>query len=241
MSRAARRARSLVHAWTRHATPALQAHAYYRAAIIKGAQIMPATAATHAAATLGTTTAVQAGVNAALAAATTATFTSAAARYMAVPAQITFEYGIALVKDIPADRLAHMPHPTMNHAAFNIGHLAIYPNRILMLLGRNDLIVDNPRYTELFAAGKPCVEQDGRYPDKGEIVHEYIAGYRKALEILPTVTDELLAKPNPIEGRMRERFPLVGIAVNFLLNNHHMSHLGQVSAWRRAIGLGSVM
>ena len=187
------------------------------------------------------TTATAPGIAPPSASAAATPFASTAVRYMAVPAQLTFEYGIALVKDIPAEKFAHMPHPTMNHAAFNLGHLTIYPNRILMLLGRNDLIVDNPRYTELFAAGKPCVEQDGRYPDKSEIVHEYIAGYRRALEILPTVTDDVLAKPNPIEGRMRERFPLVGIAVNFLLNNHHMSHLGQVSAWRRAIGLGSVM
>ena len=170
-----------------------------------------------------------------------ANFASEAVRYMAVPAQLTFEYGVMLAKDIPAEKFAHMPHPSMNHAAFNYGHLAIYPNRILMLLGRNDLIADNPRFTELFAAGKPCVEQDGRYPGKAEIIDEYTNGYRKVLEILRTVTDGVLAKPNPIEGRMRERFPLVGIAVNFLLNSHHMSHLGQVSAWRRAIGLGSVM
>lgn len=168
-------------------------------------------------------------------------FASAAASYMAVPARLSLEYALGLVKDIPADKFAHMPHPTMNHPAFNIGHLALYPNRIFMLIDRKDLIVDNPRYAELFAAGVACVEQDGRYPDKSEIVHTFTTGYRKVLDVLPTVTDAVLARTNPVEGRMRERFPLVGIAVNFLLCSHTMSHLGQISAWRRAIGLPSVM
>ena len=88
---------------------------------------------------------------------------SEAVRYMAVPAQLTFEYGLMLAKDIPAEKFAHMPHPSMNHAAFNYGHLAIYPNRILMLLGRNDLIVDNPRFTELLGERGVLVwEADGR-------------------------------------------------------------------------------
>jgi hypothetical protein len=43
----------------------------------------------------------------------------------------------------------------------------------------------------------------------------------------------------PDESR-RERFPTVGAATNFLLNDHLMFHAGQVSAWRRAVGLGSV-
>jgi hypothetical protein len=199
-------------------------------------------AAVQAAASTATSAAVQAGVNAALSAATsTNSFASAAAHYMTAPAKRSFDYALTLVKDIPADKFAHMPHPNMNHPAFNLGHLSIYPNRIFTLLDRKDLVVDNPRYTELFAAGVACVEQDGRYPAKDEIVHAFTTGYTKLLNIMPTVTDAMLAKPNPIEGRMREIFPLVGIGVNFMLNNHTMMHLGQISAWRRAVGLPSVM
>jgi hypothetical protein len=35
--------------------------------------------------------------------------------------------------------------------------------------------------------------------------------------------------------------PTIGAVANFLLSAHHMMHLGQVSAWRRAVGLGSVL
>jgi hypothetical protein len=34
--------------------------------------------------------------------------------------------------------------------------------------------------------------------------------------------------------------PTVGAAVNFMLGGHLQMHLGQVSAWRRAMGLGSI-
>jgi hypothetical protein len=168
-------------------------------------------------------------------------FASPAVQYMAAPARMSFDYGLLLARDIPADTFAHMPHPTMNHPAFNFGHLSLYPNRIFLLIDRKDLIEEDARYAELFAAGKPCVEQDGRYPHKDEIMQRFTDAYRKAYEVLPAVTDAVLAQPNPIEGRMRERLPLVGIAVNFLLNNHVMSHLGQVSAWRRAMGMAGVM
>ncbi|MEY4102879.1 MAG: hypothetical protein RL461_81, partial [Planctomycetota bacterium] len=43
------------------------------------------------------------------------------------------------------------------------------------------------------------------------------------------------------EGVFKERFPVLGQAVLFLCNNHQMMHLGQISAWRRVMGLGSAM
>ena len=146
-----------------------------------------------------------------------------------------------LVNDIPAQQFAHMPHPTMNHPAFCIGHLSLYPNRVFNIIGQPKLIKEKPGYPELFQAGVACVEQDGRYPHKDEIVSYFMERYNAVATALASVPDEVLQRENPMEGRMREIFPLVGIAVNFLTNNHLMMHLGQVSAWRRAVGLGSVM
>ena len=49
----------------------------------------------------------------------------------------------------------------------------------------------------------------------------------------------ILAQENPIEG-FRSRAPTIGDAANFLMNSHAMFHLGQLSAWRRAMGLASI-
>lgn len=153
----------------------------------------------------------------------------------------TIGYAELLVKDIPPAKFAHKPHPTMNHPAFIIGHLSLYPNKVFTVLSQPRLIVEKPGFAELFQAGVQCVEQEGRYPGKDEIVAYYLERHKALIQAMGNVSDEALARENPIEGRLKEKFPLVGIAVNFLLNNHHMSHLGQLSAWRRAMGLPSVM
>lgn len=150
-------------------------------------------------------------------------------------------YAEKLVKDIPAEQFSHMPHPTMNHPAFCMGHLSLYPNRAFLIISQPKLVKEKPGYPELFQAGAACVEQDGRYPHKDEIVGYFMERYNAAVNALAELPDEVLQRENPLEGRMREIFPLVGIAINFLMNNHCMMHLGQISAWRRAVGLGSVM
>ena len=45
------------------------------------------------------------------------------------------------------------------------------------------------------------------------------------------------AEPHPDEGT-RKYFPTVGDMIIFLMTSHEMDHLGQIAAWRRAMGLG---
>jgi hypothetical protein len=163
------------------------------------------------------------------------------AEYFVMPARRSLGYGEKLVADIPADVFTHMPHPTMNHPAFIIGHLSLYPNRILAMMGLDKLVVPKAGYPELFQAGVACVAQDGRYPGKDELVGYYRERYAAVIDAVSRADDEVFARENPLEGRIKEMFPIVGLAVNFMLNNHHMMHLGQISAWRRAMALPSVM
>lgn len=163
------------------------------------------------------------------------------ADYFLAPFRRNLGYADLLVRDIPADVFAHKPAPTLNHPAFNIGHLSLYPNRIFTMLSRSDLVVEKPGFSDLFKAGSPCVEQDGRYPHKDEILAYFRERHAAVAEYISQVGEDVWQRENPIEGRLRELFPLVGMGVNFMLNNHMMSHLGQVSAWRRVMGLPSVM
>ncbi len=175
------------------------------------------------------------------AAATVAPITLNASHYITQCLLRSIGFAERVVSDIPADKFAFRAVPGANHPAFIVGHLSLYPNRIFTLIGRKDLIVDRPGWPEMFQAGTPCSDDASKYPSKDVLVTAMLDGYRKVAEVLPTVSDEPLARDNPMEGRMREIFPKVGIAVNFLCNNHLMMHLGQISTWRRAIGLGSVM
>ncbi len=157
------------------------------------------------------------------------------------PAKMSLGYADGLCKDIPAAKFGHMPHPKMNHPAFNMGHLSLYPNRLMQMLGLDRHVKEKAGWDLLFKAGVECVENDGRYPSKDEIVEFYMDRYKTVIELLPSVGDDVFTRENPAEGRFKEMLPSVGNVAIFMLTSHPMMHLGQISAWRRAMGMGSVM
>ncbi len=155
--------------------------------------------------------------------------------------RVTLFYGGEIVKSIPADRFCEIPVKEINHPAFCVGHLSIYANFVLELLGRTDLKFAMPYGDEHFKMGAPCVAQDGRYPSKEVLVATWNDAWSVVAKVLPEIDEATLARENPMQGRMRERFPTVGSVVNFLCGAHNMMHIGQVSSWRRAAGLGSAL
>ncbi len=129
-----------------------------------------------------------------------------------------------------------------NHPTFVYGHLAIYPDRIFKMLGREDLAKTDARYEELFAPTVSC-EHDGdcaKYPPLSEVFARYAERTDALIEFLKTVDDAALSKPNPNDA-MRDRFPTIGAMAAFMLQGHTMMHLGQISAWRRVMGMGEAM
>lgn len=155
--------------------------------------------------------------------------------------------GASLCSDIDPSTAARFPPGEAgvirtNHPVFIFGHLALYPRRALELCGLDASGIDVPeRYDELFAAGKECIEAtDGSHPSLDDVLGCWKASTEAAIARLPEADDAILAQENPIEG-FRSRAPTIGDAANFLMNSHAMFHLGQLSAWRRAMGLASVM
>lgn len=173
------------------------------------------------------------------AAATTANPLSSFAQLILPGAELGLRYAEQLVTTIPADIFARMPMKDLNSAAFNIGHLSIYGDRICTLCGRADLVTPMPYSADLFKAGAPCLDQPGLYPEKDVLVATFLERQRRAITALTSADEKVLRAENPAEGRMKEMFPTIGGAVNFLLVGHVAMHLGQVSAWRRVMGLGS--
>ncbi|NBV64822.1 MAG: DinB family protein [Planctomycetes bacterium] len=172
---------------------------------------------------------------------TTATQTSIGSM-IAAGLRMAIGYGTKLCEDVPADKFGHMPHPNMNSALFNMAHLTIYTERCLQMIGREDLAQTvDPKWEEQFKNGAQCVEQDGRYPGKEAIMKRYVERYTVVASALDAADDAVFTKPNPMGGRMTEMLPTMGAAVMFLCGSHMQMHLGQVSAWRRAMGMGSIM
>ena len=130
-----------------------------------------------------------------------------------------------------------------NHPTFVYGHLSLYNAMLIGMLGQDASAAAVPdTYEGLFKHGVECVDDpDGSaYPSLQEAVKHYQRGSAAAIDAIDACTDEQLSAQTPDEN-FRSVFPTVGDAANFLLNDHVMFHLGQVSTWRRAEGLGSAM
>lgn len=160
--------------------------------------------------------------------------------------ELSLGYTDRLMVGIPADQFARFASPggqvvESNHPAFILGHLALYPSKIVGELGRQDLALSAPdQFETVFSKDAKCVDDpDGSiYPAMDDVVEFFKNAHAKALAALREADDATLQQANPNE-RMSGKFPTIGSMHGFYVGGHMMMHLGQLSAWRRMAGLGA--
>ncbi len=169
-----------------------------------------------------------------------------------VTARKTFGYAEKLLAGIDPVAAARFPRfgsganqtvINTNHPVFVYGHLAVYPSRMLEIVGMDaSAVKPNETYAKLFPAGVECVDDmaGNVYPSLHEVAENCMKWNTLAMDKLAGLSDEAFNAENTNE-RSRESFPRIGILLTFLLNNHPMMHLGQVSAWRRCFGMPAAM
>lgn len=131
-----------------------------------------------------------------------------------------------------------------NHATFVYGHLAIYPQMIMVTVGAEPGEAAVPEsYQELFMHGVECHhDPDGLiYPGFDEVRSNFVKAHDAVRAHLATLDDETLNRAISSNERLREIFGTSDAMSLFMLHDHLMFHLGQLSTWRRCMGLGSVM
>lgn len=162
---------------------------------------------------------------------------------IATSAKVTTGYAKGLLNGIEPARAARMPDGVRsNHPAWILGHLSTYPDKILPMLDRQDLVRPiEEHYEGLFDHASECRDDaDGSiYPAFADISERFFARHEAVIGALAETPDEVFAKANTLA--LEERFPTAGDLTNFLLTGHSMMHLGQLSAWRRCMGLGPAM
>lgn len=164
--------------------------------------------------------------------------------------RLAMHYGTEMIKGVDPKQFARLApgeggkRVKSNHPAWVYGHLSNYPGRALELLGHPDAKkhVDE-RYQALFKNGTECLDDpEGTiYPPMQEIMKRWESGYKALFAILEQTPDEVYQRENPAEGRFKEVMPTLGAVAGFIAGAHQMSHLGQVSAWRRFMGLPPAM
>jgi hypothetical protein len=146
-------------------------------------------------------------------------------------------YAAKLVADIPDEKLADQPVASivMNHGAWTLGHLAwAFDNGVGMLGGPKKLEAWKP----IVGQGSIPVADRSKYPPKEELLAALKESQTRALDALLAASPETLGTPS--NERIRHIFPTTGSGIVGLLSTHQGNHLGQLSAWRRAMGFKGV-
>jgi uncharacterized damage-inducible protein DinB len=149
--------------------------------------------------------------------------------------EINLKRAIQLVDDVADEQMAAQPSGLVNHPAWTLGHLAATSDAIA---GRFGLPSTFPEaWRDSFRMGGIPSGDGADYPAKEKLVAQLRAQHERVAEAVAAAGAERLGQPTP-NPRMRERFPTVGDFTAALMTNHEANHIGQLAAWRRAMGLG---
>lgn len=152
-------------------------------------------------------------------------------------------YAQRLVDGLSDEQMTTTPVTGLvNHPAWTLGHLASASALLTEDLGGQ---IDFPKeWSELFlrkGPGDPTLPDpdSAKYPSKKDLLDELCRQHEKVKQLLRQQTDDELKKAVP--WKFRNHMPALSDVVVFFCVNHEAMHLGQLAAWRRAMGLKSVL
>jgi hypothetical protein len=152
--------------------------------------------------------------------------------------RFNFGYAHKLMAELPDEQLCAQPVPgqQLNHAAFTIGHLAWASDAAQRYGGREPQLPTT--WAEQFARGSQLRNDRASYPSKAELLEAYAESHASLEATVAVVPARVLAMRAP--EALRTIYPTVGHLLLGLMTVHEGIHLGQLSAWRRAMGFPSV-
>ncbi len=146
---------------------------------------------------------------------------------------LTMNYLRRLVGDVPDAQMTCQPAGAANHPAWVIGHLVHSCEGMGSELDVPPWLPED--WTSRFGYGSVPSADRRLYPSKTELLRALDDGQRRLSEALAAIDESRLAGPLPDEARAI--FPTLGHAVLHILGAHAAVHVGQVSVWRRVMGL----
>ena len=145
-----------------------------------------------------------------------------------------FGYCSMLVSDVPDERMSEQPLPGVNHPAWILGHLAVTAERGSKLLGGDAQLPEE--WWAKFGPGSKTSASRADYPGKDELIAAADASFERFRAAAAAATAEQVGAPSQ-HPRSKDKLPKVGDLAAFLLTGHFGIHIGQLSMWRRMIGM----
>lgn len=154
------------------------------------------------------------------------------------PVLHSFAYCVDFLRDQVADvaeaDMTAQPNGIMNHPAWVIGHVTFACQLISGAIGVPKWL---PRdWSKRYGTGSVPVSDASVYGDKETALATLSDAQSRLTRAVEELTDEQLDEVFPAEA-YREVFPTIRHALTQVLIGHTANHIGQLSVWRRAMGL----
>ena len=148
-------------------------------------------------------------------------------------------YAGMLLDGINDDQWNHQPFAGANTPTWIIGHLAWVSSNAVALLEHEPFLDEG--WKTLFGGGSvvPTAETPS-LPSPSEVRDAYATGHERVTSLIPQAASEIFDRPNPHQG-LKDTMPTQGGLFAFMMTSHESLHLGQLSAWRRAMGMSPVI
>jgi hypothetical protein len=150
------------------------------------------------------------------------------------------DYGERLLYDLTDEHMTMQPHGErerpVNHPAWAFSHMNVYLPVIQCVI-RGERFED-PMHHRFGMNSRPETEF-GIYGTRLRILADWSRGHEAVCELLQHCDNTLFGRSVHLE-RWTTVMPTAGVCLPYLMLNHENMHLGQISAWRRVLGLPSV-
>ena len=154
------------------------------------------------------------------------------------PVLHSFSYCLDYLREQVADvndaDMVAQPNGIMNHPAWVIGHLTFTCQLLGGAIGLSPWLPDD--WPERFGTGSVPRADASLYESKEEALAILRDAQSRIMQGVEQLDDARLDEPFPVES-YRDVFPTIRHALTQVLVGHTANHIGQVSVWRRAVGL----
>lgn len=154
------------------------------------------------------------------------------------PALHSFAYALDFLREQVADvsdnDMTVQPNGVMNHPAWTIGHITAATHLLARTIGVPKWLPTE--WVQRYRTGSMPVADAVRYDSKNELLSKLREAQSKITQAIEQMSDSQLDVVFPAEA-FRDVFPTIRHALTQVLIGHTSFHVGQVSLWRKAMGL----
>jgi hypothetical protein len=138
------------------------------------------------------------------------------------------------VADVAAEDMVAQPKGITNHPAWTIGHLTFVCQQLGGAIGLDSWLPDE--FARRFGPGSVPVDDARAYEPKEVALARLVDGQMRLTRAIEQLDESRLDAPFP-DPAYRDVFPTIRPALTQVLVGHPAFRVGQISIWRKAMGL----